>query len=189
MQGYGCWLGDDHYTSRFYVVPNIAGDVLSWSNSNANLSLPALGNTQTFQNSGAATGFNQGGGSFRNLSIFGDRLSTGGSQNALGFYGSTTFFYMDNVVIDYMKGRAIWAGAPNTDTIPSGDFNESIIQNVRMEDDGNGPTAPTMEITANGTYAGHLAASLCHAAGSALSRGRSRRRIAQPSQPTTLRMA
>jgi hypothetical protein len=133
--GYGCWFGDEHYHSNIFVIPNTGGDVFAWINSSANNSLPDLANTQLFSDIAGGDG-NKGGSSFRNLTIIGNRLSRQ-PQNGLVFYGKTQFALIDNDVIDYLRGRAIWAGLANTDVKPNGDFNESIIQNSRFEHDGN----------------------------------------------------
>ena len=153
MEGYGCWLGDEHFHSNIFVIPNSGGGVFTWSDASQNGSIVDLTNTQTFSNLNALSmtnpegTSNQGGSSFRNLTITGDRLSTA-NQNALVFYGKTTFANIDNVVISFMKGRGIWAGV--ADYVSSlGDFNESIIQNVRFEIDGN--NTPTIEITSAGS--------------------------------------
>ena len=147
------------------MEPNRAGDVFAWTDANANNSLPLLGNTQLFQNSATMasatsppTGPNQAGSSFRNITIIGDRLSAA-AVNGLAFYGNTQFAYIDNIVIDFLKGRALYAGL--ADGVGKGNMEESVIQNVRFENDGqpnvgNPPNiTPTMEITANSTSA-HL---------------------------------
>ena len=153
-QGYGCWLGDEHYHSNIFVIPNYQGDVFAWVDSYENGSLIQLGNTQTFQNfsnvSGTLTGTaNQGGSSFRNLTIIGDRLSST-PQNGLVFYGQTAFAYIDNIVVDYLLGRAFLGGAADDGSPATGNFDESVVQNVRFEDDGNGAAVPAFEINANG---------------------------------------
>ena len=157
-QGYGCWLGDEHYHSNVFVIPNIQGDVFAWIDCNQNSSIVSLGNTQTINNFGTVVGAgtaNQAGASFRNITILGDRLSTQ-QQNGLVFYGPTQFAYIDNIVVDYLPGHGFYGGALDAATGGGGEFTESIVQNARFEDDGgNAPTSiPTFEITASGTSEG-----------------------------------
>jgi hypothetical protein len=155
MQGFGCVFGDQHYISNIYVIPNFQGDMFALDDSNANNSIPDLANTMTFSDFGPSSNgnANQGGSSFRNLMIVGDRLSAQ-PQNGIVFYGGTNFVHIDNVVIDFMIGRALYAGAADGGTVPSGNLSESVIQNLRLEEDGNGSTVPAMEITSYGTSQG-----------------------------------
>lgn len=120
-------------------------------------SLPQLGNTQTFGVNTSTSNANQGSSSFRNITIIGDRLSAM-RQMGLTFYGKTTFAYLDDIVISFMNGRALWAGAANNGG-GFGDFNESVVQNARFEDDGATNFA-TIEITSAGTAEGSNALNL-----------------------------
>ncbi len=166
QHGFGCVIGDEHYHSNLFVIPNYGGDVLAFLDSNMNRSLVSLGNTQLFANTSPTTnpalvpGPNMAGGGLRNLTITANRLSTK-QQNAVVYYGTTEFVNIDNLVINYMNGYAIYAGAPDASGV--GSLKESIIQNSRFEFSGSNSSTPgssvpyplvnpaaTIEITASG---------------------------------------
>ena len=142
--GYGCWIGDLHNHSNLFIIPStsstINGDVLSFVNSNSNSSLADYANTQTFSDLRFLGGHvtindaNQGGSGVRDISIIGNRLSVG-VQNGIVYYGKTTWAYDDNIIVNFMNGRGFFGGAANSSFY--GGFNESVVQNVRLEEDGN----------------------------------------------------
>jgi hypothetical protein len=154
-KGYGCWLGDEHFHTNVFVIPSTTAsasvaDVFAWINSNANTSIPLLGNTQTFSDTQSGDP-NQAGATFRNINVVGNRLSLQ-PQRALAFYGMTQFAYIDDVVVLYMNGGGIFGGGPNG--AGTGTMAESVVQNARLEFDGSGTALPAMEFTSSGTAEG-----------------------------------
>ncbi len=131
-QGYGCFLGDEHYHSNIFIIPNTAGDLFAWNDSNNNGSSIPFGNTQTF--SDLSQHPNKGGSAVRYMTILGDRASTA-EQNALAFYGPTSDLLIDDLRISYVKGRAIAAGL--ADTSNTGNLANARISNVYLDVDGD----------------------------------------------------
>jgi hypothetical protein len=146
--GYGAWIGDEHYQSNIFVVPETSSsgtpsDVFSWYDSNTSQSAGTLTNTQSF----AGLHANQAGSSLRNLAIIGDR-ETVTEENGASFYGPTEALFVDNVAISYMRGHAIGSGYEDSNML--GNLSESRIVNSAFDNNGDGPSVPTLDFDAYG---------------------------------------
>jgi hypothetical protein len=133
-KGYGCWLGDEHYNTNIFVIPNVQGDVFAWVNANKNGAQPPFANTQNFTNPSTFFGGNLAGSSLRNITIIGNRASTE-PQNGIMYYGVTDFAYVENCVVSYMPGRG-FGGGMLTSTMTTSYFNESRVNNCHFDNDG-----------------------------------------------------
>lgn len=152
-RGYGCWLGDEHLHSNIFVIPQLSGDVFAWANANTSFANVNLGSTLLFSNSQPMLGPNAAGSSFRNITIIGDRLAPV-TQNGLVFYGITERAYIDNAAALYLNGSGFVGGMTMGTGITMASFKESVIQNLRLEHDGNragGIDTPAFEVTAAAT--------------------------------------
>lgn len=149
-QGYGCFLGDEHYHSNIFLVPNTAGDLFAWNDAGNNNASPPFGNTQTFASN---THPNRAGSAVRHLTIIGDRASTA-NQNALAFYGPTSSLRVDDVRITFIRGHALIAGLP--DASNTGNLTDARLTNLALEHDGDftptnqGAALATLDIGAVG---------------------------------------
>ncbi len=127
----GCILGDGALKSIISVGDQYAGDIFSWSEAWMAQSYPFRGDTIDLSAQAA-------GPIVKGISIVGVR-SAPNIQNAFVFYDRVDFLTMDDVSVDYLRGRALYSGVRKQ--APEAYLRESRLQNLRFFNDGDGQTA------------------------------------------------
>ena len=139
IAGPACIEGDGALHTIVKIDPAYSGDVLSFSEAWPASALPFNGATPDLSKQ-------KGGVILRAFSIMGNR-STKNAQNAIVFYDRDEFVQLQDIDVDYVKGRALAFGLMKNR--PLAFIQESRITRVRFLNDG-APGVPVVEFTAAG---------------------------------------